>query len=106
MNIQEILNTIYDNASDMYRERVPEATKNNIQEIQEVMSDPNNAVVANEFMSTLLNMIISRSIYVAGNGIIPFFFIVKQNSIIYTLPSLSIHLSWIFRFLPCLVHCN
>ena len=62
MNIQEILNTIYDNASEMYRERVPEATKNNIQEIQEVMSDPNNAVVANEFMSTLLNMIIKQQL--------------------------------------------
>ena len=58
MNLQEILNTIRDNASQVYQERVPEATRNNIQEVGEAISDPNNAVVANEFMSTLLNMII------------------------------------------------
>lgn len=58
MNLQEILNTIRDNASQTYQDRVPEATRNNIQEIGEAISDPNNAVVANEFMSTLLNMII------------------------------------------------
>ena len=62
MNVQEILNTIYDNASDMYRERVPEATKTNIQAIQEVMTNPDNAVVANEFMSTLLNMVIKQQL--------------------------------------------
>ncbi|MBO7694239.1 MAG: hypothetical protein J6T10_16595 [Methanobrevibacter sp.] len=58
MNLQEILNTIRDNASQTYQERVPEATRANIQEVGEAISDPNNAVVANEFMSTLLNMII------------------------------------------------
>lgn len=63
MNIQNILNTIRDNASDMYRERVPEATQNNIEQVQEAMTDPNNAVVVNEFMSTLLNMIIKVVIH-------------------------------------------
>lgn len=58
MNLQEILNTIRDNASQTYQDRVPEATRANIQEVGEAISDPNNAVVANEFMSTLLNMII------------------------------------------------
>ena len=58
MNITEILNTIRDNASEMYRERIPEATQNNITSVQEAMTDPNNAVVTNEFMSMLLNMII------------------------------------------------
>ena len=56
MNLQEILNTIRDNASQVYQDRVPEATRSNIQEVGEAISDPNNAVVANEFMSTLLNM--------------------------------------------------
>lgn len=63
MNITEIMNTIRDNASDMYRERIPEATRNNIEQVQEAMTDPNNAVVTNEFMSTLLNMIIKQVIH-------------------------------------------
>lgn len=63
MNLQEILNTIRDNASDMYQERIPEATRNNITDIQEVMTDPNNAVVTNEFMSMLLNLVIKQVIH-------------------------------------------
>lgn len=63
MNITEILNTIRDNASDMYRERIPEATRTNIEQVQEAMCDPNNAVVTNEFMSSLLNMIIKVVIH-------------------------------------------
>ncbi len=63
MNITEILNTIRDNASDMYRERIPVATQNNIESVQEAMCDPNNAVVTNEFMSSLLNMIIKVVIH-------------------------------------------
>ena len=63
MNITEILNTIRDNASEMYRDRIPEATQNNIESVQEAMCDPNNAVVTNEFMSTLLNMIIKQVIH-------------------------------------------
>lgn len=63
MNLQEILNTIRDNATDMYRERIPEATQQNITDVQEAMTDPNNAVVTNEFMSMLLNMIIKQVIH-------------------------------------------
>ena len=63
MNMTEILNTIRDNASDMYRDRIPEATQNNIEEVQAAMCDPNNAVVTNEFMNTLLNMIIKQVIH-------------------------------------------
>ena len=63
MNLQEILNTIRDNASSMYRDRIPEATQTNIVEVQEAMTDPNNAVVTNEFMSMLLNMIIKQVIH-------------------------------------------
>lgn len=63
MNMTEILNTIRDNASDMYRERIPEATQTNIEEVQQAMCDPNNAVVTNEFMNTLLNMIIKQVIH-------------------------------------------
>ena len=63
MNLQEILNTIRDNASDMYQDRIPEATRNNITDIQEAMTDPNNAVVTNEFMSMLLNLVIKQVIH-------------------------------------------
>lgn len=63
MNLVEILNTIRDNASDIYRDRIPEATQTNIETIQEVMADPNQAVVTNEFVSTLLNMIIKVVIH-------------------------------------------
>ena len=63
MNLTELLNTIRDNASEIYQDRIPEATRNNIESIQEVMTDPNNAVVTNEFISTLLNMIIKQVIH-------------------------------------------
>lgn len=63
MNLTELLNTIRDNASDMYRERIPEATQRNITEVQEAMTDPNNAVVTNEFMSMLLNLVIKQVIH-------------------------------------------
>ena len=63
MNLTELLNTIRDNASEIYQNRIPEATQNNIETIQEAMTNPNNAVVTNEFISTLLNMIIKQVIH-------------------------------------------
>lgn len=60
MNVQDVLNTIRDNASQQYQERIPEATQTNIESIQQAMLDPNNAVVTNEFTNTLLNMIIKQ----------------------------------------------
>ena len=63
MDLVGVLNTIRDNASDIYRRRIPEATRTNIQDIQEGMTNPNNAVVTNEFISTLLNMIIKQVIH-------------------------------------------
>nr|DAP77562.1 MAG TPA: Head protein [Caudoviricetes sp.] len=63
MNLQSVLNTIRDNASDMYRDRIPEATQTNITEVQEAMCDPNNAVVTNEFMGMLLNLVIKQVIH-------------------------------------------
>ena len=63
MNMQEILNTIRDNASQMYQERIPEATQTNITTIQTLMLDENNVQVANEFMSTLVNMLIKVQLH-------------------------------------------
>lgn len=63
MNLVDILNTIRDNASETYQDRIPEATQQNIIAVQEAMCDPNNAVVTNEFIGTLLNMIIKQVIH-------------------------------------------
>ena len=57
MDVIEVLNTIRDNASQAYQDRVPEATRANIAEVGEAITDLNNAVVYNEFISTLANMI-------------------------------------------------
>ena len=57
MDAIEILNTIRDNASQAYQDRVPEATRNNLEEVGEAITDLNNAVVYNEFVNTLANMI-------------------------------------------------
>ena len=57
MDAIEVLNTIRDNASQQYQDRVPEATRNNLEEVGEAITDLNNAVVYNEFVSTLANMI-------------------------------------------------
>ena len=57
MDAIELLNTIRDNASQAYQDRVPEATRTNIAEVGEAITDLNNAVVYNEFVDTLANMI-------------------------------------------------
>lgn len=57
-----LLNTIRDNASNMYQERIPEATATNIASVQEAMLDQNNIAVANEFMSTLVNVLIKQEL--------------------------------------------
>lgn len=54
----EMLNTIRDNASAVYQERVPEATRENMESIRYAMIDDDNIMVANEFMSTLLNKLV------------------------------------------------
>ena len=57
MDAIEVLNTIRDNASQAYQDRVPVATRNNIEEVGEAITDLNNAVIYNEFVDTLANMI-------------------------------------------------
>lgn len=63
MNIINILNTIRDNASSEYQNRIPEATQTNIEVVQAAMTDPNNAMAVNEFMNTLLNVLIKQIIH-------------------------------------------
>lgn len=57
MDIINVMNTIRDNASSVYQDRVPVATQNNIDAIQKAIADPNNAVVFNEWIGTMLNMV-------------------------------------------------
>lgn len=57
MDAIEVLNTIRDNASQAYQDRVPEATRTNLEEVGEAITDMNNAVVYNEFIGTLANML-------------------------------------------------
>ena len=58
MDALEILNTIRDNASQVYQDRVPEATRDNLSEVGAAITDLNNgAVVYNEFIGTLANML-------------------------------------------------
>lgn len=57
MDIQAIINTIRDNASTAYQQRIPEATRDNLEDIRAIMigDDP---MFANEFVSTLLNKLV------------------------------------------------
>lgn len=63
MNLTEILNTIRANASSTYQERIPEATQTNLEAIRYAMIDDNNIMVANEFMTTLLNKLVKSVVH-------------------------------------------
>lgn len=59
----DVLNTIRDNASADYQNRIPEATRNNLEDIRYAMIDGENIQVANEFMNSLLNKVIKSIIH-------------------------------------------
>lgn len=63
MNLVEMLNTIRDNATATYQDRIPVATQDNLESIRYAMIDGDNIQVANEFMSTLLNKIVKSVIH-------------------------------------------
>lgn len=63
MDLQTLLNTIRDNATADYQSRIPEATRTNIEDIRFAMIDDNNIVVANEFMTTLLNKVVKSVVH-------------------------------------------
>lgn len=63
MNVLEILNTIRDNSSVDYQNRIPTATRDNIENIRYAMIDDGNIMVANEFMSTLLNKLVKSVVH-------------------------------------------
>ncbi len=63
MDIITILNTIRDNASTTYQERIPEADRTNMESIRFAMLDGDNVQVANEFMGTLLNKLVKSIVH-------------------------------------------
>lgn len=63
MKMIDVLNTIRDNASATYQDRIPEATRDNLEDIRYAMIDGDNIQVANEFMNTLLNKVIKSVIH-------------------------------------------
>ena len=63
MNVIEMMNTIRDNASQDYQDRIPEATRNNLEDIRFAMIDDENIMVANEFMLTLLNKLVKSYVH-------------------------------------------
>lgn len=63
MNLIEVLNTIRANASTTYQDRIPEATRTNLEDIRYAMVDDDNIQVANEFMKSLLNKIVKSVVH-------------------------------------------
>ena len=63
MDLVAILNTIHANASTTYQERIPEANRSNLQDIQNAMTADDNIMVANEFMGTLLNKLVKSVVH-------------------------------------------
>lgn len=55
MNLEKMLNTIRDNASQEYQDRVPEATRTNIGDVGAVLLE--DLDLANEFTSALMNKV-------------------------------------------------
>ena len=63
MDVLSILNTVRDNASATYQERIPEATRTNLESIRFAMIDDDNIQVANEFVGTLLNKLVKSVVH-------------------------------------------
>lgn len=63
MNLVNILNTIRTNATQTYQDRIPVATRDNLEDIRYAMIDGDNIQVANEFMETLLNKLVKSYIH-------------------------------------------
>ena len=63
MDIITILNTIRANATATYQERIPEATRTNMDAIRYAMIDDDNIMVANEFVNTLLNKLVKSVVH-------------------------------------------
>lgn len=63
MDLVTVLNTIHANASATYQDRIPEATRTNLEDIRFAMINDDNVMVANEFMGTLLNKLVKSVVH-------------------------------------------
>ena len=63
MDLVTVLNTIHANASATYQDRIPEATRTNLEDIRYAMINDDNVMVANEFMGTLLNKLVKSVVH-------------------------------------------
>ena len=63
MDLVTVLNTIHANASATYQNRIPEATRTNLEDIRFAMISDDNVMVANEFMGTLLNKLVKSVVH-------------------------------------------
>lgn len=63
MDLVTVLNTIHANASTVYQDRIPEATRTNLEDIRFAMISDDNVMVANEFMGTLLNKLVKSVVH-------------------------------------------
>lgn len=57
-----LLNAVRNTMSVDYRDRVPQATKDNIDAISKTLTDPYNPMARNELVPALVNLIVSQSI--------------------------------------------
>ena len=57
-NTIELFNKIRQGASDQFQARIPEATEQNMDAIRYAMLEDGNVNVANEFMKSLMNVLI------------------------------------------------
>ena len=62
MDVIAIMNTIRANASQTYQDRIPELTRNNLEDVRYAMIDDDNVMVANEFTNALLNKVFKQAI--------------------------------------------
>jgi hypothetical protein len=63
MDLTQLLNKIRSEATATYQERIPEATRENLESIRYAMIDGNNIMVANEFMESLLNKLVKSVVH-------------------------------------------
>ena len=59
----DLLNQIRADATQDYQDRIPEATRDNIEDIRYAMIDGDNIMVANEFTSTILNKLVKSIVH-------------------------------------------
>ena len=62
MDVIEIVNTVRDNNSAEYQARIPELTRNNLEDVRYALISDDNVQAANEFTNTLLNKVFKSHI--------------------------------------------